>query len=153
MTCNWPRCACKGTGIYCKDKPHSGPKPRKAIRKISIKTAAKKKEIDMALAITDAALYWSIWDEREHIDFETGLPINKPFSKSFFHHVLPKREDGGYPQFRHCKWNIVLVDQGTHNQTEIDMDKTPRIRIYFNHLMKLWYKGLLETADPNKHEL
>lgn len=96
-------------------------------------------------------MYWQIWEERAHVDFETGLPIVGSFNSCFFHHVLPKRPDGGYPEYRHCKWNIVVIQETTHNQTESDMDKTPKIRAYYQKLLQMHNEGKLASIDPDKH--
>ena len=125
-------------------------KRRKPIRRISEKGKERRKD-KMELFQDDISFYQEIWDERRHIDFETRLPIPGDFMLWYFHHVLPKRERGGYPQYRHCKWNIVLVSKATHDQTEFDMDKTPAIRAYYTRLLQLHDEGKLQQEDPNNH--
>lgn len=120
--CTYPRCVCKATGIYCKDKPKSGPKAPKSIPKRSEK--GKQKTIDKKkLVLNDMALYLEIWEERPHICFETGVHIVKPMLYNF-HHVLEKEN---YPEYRHCKWNIIIIHEDPHTQYHSCPGKTPKI--------------------------
>jgi hypothetical protein len=83
-------------------------------------------------------MYLEIWEERQHVDFETGEIIPFPLSYNF-HHVLPKKPGpGGYPQFRHEKWNIVLVTWGTHSKAENNIDLVPKIKAYREQLIKTY---------------
>lgn len=109
--------------------------PKKPIRRISAK-GRKNKEEKSKLTKEDHALYMEIWNEREHVDFETDEIIPFPLSYNF-HHVLPKKEGpGGYPQYRHCKWNIVLVGWSTHDKAERNVDLVPKIKAYRDKLLK-----------------
>lgn len=137
--CTYPRCACKATGIYCKSKPASGKKAPKPIAKQSVK--GKQKAIEKkALVQNDMALYLEIWEERPHIDFETGESILKPLIQNF-HHVLEKAQ---FPQYRHSKWNIVLVKDETHNQVHSNIDKTPKIKALRAQLLELHQNNKLK---------
>lgn len=62
----------------------------------------------------DAWFYLVIWNEREHKCQNCGAEIPQ-FSILWFHHILPKREDGGYPQYRYCKWNIWILCWTCHD--------------------------------------
>jgi len=138
--CTWPRCICKATGIYCKSKPATGPKPKKAIARQTPK--AKKKKIDKGMLLeTDGAFYLHIWQERPHVDYETGLPIYGEFSLLYFHHVLQKKP---FPQYRHCAWNIVLVSWETHGNADARNWKVcPKIGKLTLELEKLHEDGKL----------
>ena len=57
--------------------------------------------------------------------YETGKSLPHPPLSTYFHHVLPKSK---YPEYRLEKWNIVLLDPEIHNQVEINIDKTPRVK-------------------------
>jgi hypothetical protein len=127
-TCNHP--TCEGE---CRRERKRG--RQKAIRQVSTKQAKKNKE-KSKVTKEDWKVYLEIWEERAHVDFETGELILFPLSYNF-HHVLPKKEGpGGYPQFRHEKWNIVLVDWNTHTKAERNIDLVPRIKTYRNELLK-----------------
>lgn len=102
---------------------------RTPLRKISKKKMEKlQKEKEEGTSNEMSLFFQSIWDERkpeERVCYETGkkligIPLN-----IYFHHVLPKHL---YPQYKFSKWNIVLVSWATHDQTEWDIDKTPRIK-------------------------
>lgn len=132
--------------MYCKDKPKSGPKPRKAIKKQSVKGKQKSIEKGM-LHQNDAAFYIDIWQEREHIDFETGFPIYGELKTLYFHHVMEKSH---FPQYRHCKWNIVLLAWQTHDQVMTNIDKLPKVKAYTIKLLKLHEQGKLVAVNPEK---
>jgi hypothetical protein len=83
--------------------------------------------------ILDAEFMAEIWQERPHIDFETGEKLYGEPLKSYFHHVLEKEQ---YPQFRYEKWNIVLVSVNTHSQCHTNMDFCPKIKEYREKLIK-----------------
>jgi hypothetical protein len=77
-------------------------------------------------------LWEEIWNEREHVDFETNEPILGEPLTLYFHHVLGKSD---YPEYRFKKWNIVLVSWDTHAQAEAHC-KLPKIDAYKNKLLK-----------------
>lgn len=64
--------------------------------------------------------------------YETGVALKNPPLSTYFHHVLPKSK---YPQYRLCAWNIVFLQPEVHNQAEIDLDKTPRVKEYKERLI------------------
>lgn len=137
--CTYPRCACKATGIYCKSKPTSGKKAPKPIPKRSEK--GKQKAIEKKLLVqNDMALYLEIWGERAHVCYETGKSIPKPLIQNF-HHVLEKAQ---YPQYRHSRWNIVIVTDDTHNQVHSNIDKTPKIKALRENLLLLHQENKLK---------
>jgi hypothetical protein len=102
---------------------------------------SKKRRITLGEGINQTHKDWEffleIWNEREHVDFETGEPIYGEPLNLYFHHVLPKRKNGGYPQFRYKKWNIVIVSWDTHTNCENHQwKKVPRIAAYRDELIK-----------------
>lgn len=113
---------------------------RTPIKKVSKKQVVKNKEKGK-ITKKDHALYQEIWGERDHIDFETGQPIFGESLTLYFHHVLPKKEGpGGYPQFRHKKWNIIIVSWETHTKAENNIDLVPKIKQYRDYLIKTYVK-------------
>lgn len=142
--CRWPRCPCKSTGQYCENKPASGPKPKKAIPKRNVNRTTKA-DIKKALWPTDMAFYMEIWEERPHVSFENNESILSPRTFTF-HHVLEKDP---YPEYRHCKWNIVLLTWEQHDQAHKNLDKLPKLKSYTEKLRRLHDAGLLKTKDPN----
>lgn len=77
--------------------------------------------------------FLEIWDEREHICFESGEPIYGQPLTLYFHHVLEKDL---YPEYKFCKWNIVLVTWAVHDNIHRLSDLCPKIKEYQNQLIK-----------------
>ena len=73
----------------------------------------------------DFKFYLEIWKERLHICYETDQPLGDEINLLFFHHILNKQH---YPQFRHSKWNIVLLSKDIHQQVESNIDKCPKVK-------------------------
>lgn len=119
--CSNPRFA-KG---YCKlhQSLRTDKKP-KGIRRISEKGKIKK-ELKKELVQNDMSFYFTIWQNRPHICYETGKNLGVKPLITMFHHVLPKQS---YPEFRHCEWNIVLLHPDVHNQVETNIDKCPKVK-------------------------
>jgi hypothetical protein len=80
---------------------------------------------------TYTAFYEDIWDEREHICFETGKSLSTEALSLYFHHILSKAK---YPQYALQKWNIVLLHPDAHSQVEHFIDKCPRVKALTEHL-------------------
>jgi len=97
------------------------------------------------------AFYLEIWQEREKVCFESGEKLGSKPLLYMFHHVLPKRESGGFPQYRHCKWNIVILSWNAHTTAERNIDLTPKVKAYTEKLMQLHKSGKLDRIDPNRH--
>ena len=133
MHCTWPRCPCKSTGIKCASYKGKAP-PKKSINRVSEK--GKQKTIDKkALIQNDMMFYLEIWSERPKIDYETNEKIEGKPKNYHFHHVLEK---ANYPEYRHKKWNIVLVNKDTHdNCHSTDGSLNPKIHAYRKHLLEL----------------
>jgi hypothetical protein len=109
---------------------------QKPIRKISRK-GKQRREQKAKLSEKDKLFWAAIWEEREHVDFETGEPIYGEYRTLYFHHVLPKHPGPvGYPQFRYKKWNIVIVSWDTHTKAENNIDLVPKIKAYRDKLLK-----------------
>jgi len=77
------------------------------------------------------AFYEEIWNEREHVCFETGKPLTGEPLTLYFHHILPKAK---YPLYALQKWNIVLLHPDAHSQVETFIDKCPRVKALTEHL-------------------
>jgi len=116
-------------------------KKPKGIKKISEKGKANK-VLKKDLVQNDMAFYLQLWNEREHICFETGRYLgNKPLI-TMFHHVLPKAT---YPQFRHCAWNIVFLLPEIHNQVETKLSMCPKVEAYTNELKQKYEDKELDS--------
>ena len=81
----------------------------------------------------DKELFEKIWEERPHVDYETGEVLYGEPLKSYFHHVLEKEM---YPLFRWEEWNIVLVSVETHSQCHTNLDFCPKIKQLREKLIK-----------------
>lgn len=131
-------------GGYCRNHQYlrtdKKPKPLKSKQPIRKKTSKKQQSSlgeQRELTRKDRLLWAEIWEERDHVDFETGKPIYGDPLTLYFHHVLPKRPDGGYPQYRYEKWNIILVSWDTHTLAENNQwKKIPKIAAYRDELIK-----------------
>lgn len=83
--------------------------------------------------------------ERPHVCFESGLPIHGKPLTLYFHHVLDKKS---YPEYRHCKWNIVLLHWDKHTNADNKVH-CPKVEKYRKHLLKLHDAGKLEKVNPD----
>lgn len=153
--CRWPRCSCKATGEVCeerrKQQAKASNKKPSGIKKISAKGRVKKIEKGQ-LTDSDAALYLIIWQEREHKCQCCDEPIFE-FSILLFHHILPKRPRGGYPQYRHCKWNIWILCwkcHDTHDNGNPESKTISKLRKEYRRLLKLHEDGKLRDVESNK---
>lgn len=112
------------------------PKKRFILKRVPIKKFSKKQRKRLVERKSETELDWhfflDIWEERDHVDFETGDPILGDPLTLYFHHVLKSRK---YKQFRRCKWNIVLVSWETHTNADNTMKTTPRIKAYYEYLI------------------
>jgi len=105
---------------------------RKPIKKVSLKQNQLLGERRLQQK-KDWLFFISIWEERPHVDFETDEYISGEPLTLYFHHVLSKSK---YPQFRYCKWNIVIVTWATHSKAETNIEFVPKIKAYRNELLK-----------------
>jgi hypothetical protein len=104
--------------MKCNEKRKKSKYAKNTLRRRKEKNIGKEK---------DEEFYQAIWEEREHVCYETGHWLGLLPLRQFFHHVLPKRS---YPQYRYCKWNIVLLSPDTHTGIEtggLDSGKFPRV--------------------------
>lgn len=124
-----------------KQKPKS---KRTPIRKRSIKQTKLLGERKL-LQTKDWEFYLEIWDERDHVCFETDMYLGDEPQTLFFHHVLEKGIRR-YKQYRHCKWNIILISWQVHDQVGMDIDRCPRIKAYHDKLIKQIEDGTLPTG-------
>lgn len=125
--CFHPTCGNKCRRIKIK-------KIRKPIHRISKKKQKTLPELKK-ISEKDKLFYQEIWEERPHVCFETGEYLGEEPFTLFFHHVLAKGARA-YKQFRHYKWNIVLVNRQTHSQVELNIDKCPKIKQYREQIIK-----------------
>lgn len=105
-------------------------KGTKTLRRSSIKRKSKSKgQIEQERIEKQKMweMFLEIWDEKPHFCEETGVPIyGKPLT-TMFHHVLEK-EKNKYPQFKLCKWNIMILLPEVHDQAHKNIDKTPKVK-------------------------
>ena len=126
-------------------------KPEKVKKRTPIpKRSEKGKEKILGkktLVYTEMVFYMEVWAERSHIcECGCNKPIvGKPTLQNF-HHVLPKRDEdkGGYPQYRHKKWNIMLLLWDCHDAWERKHDTRPEITNYQKELLKHHDNGTTE---------
>lgn len=110
-----------------------GLKRYKPFKQISDKKRLNKQD-KAARYIIDSEFYQGIWNERAGKCDITGKLLGSEPLSTMFHHILPK---GKYPQFRYCKWNILLVDPDIHCQIEDDIDKVPAAKKKYDELMAM----------------
>lgn len=91
--------------------------------------------IEKNQVLADQDFYQEIWEEREHKCFESGKLLPSEPLSLFFHHILPKAK---YPQYRHAKWNIVILHPDVHSQVEVNLDKCPRVKGLTEHLKNVY---------------
>lgn len=116
---------------------------RKPMRKVSQKRQDNMEKIladDAIRREKDYAFYTEIWNERAHYCYETGVFLGREILTTFFHHILPKEK---YPEFRYCKWNIVLLHPDIHNQVETMIEKTPKVKELRDQLLLAYTEGKL----------
>lgn len=114
------------------------------IRKKSEKQRSRLGEQKL-LQEADWRFYLEIWDERDHICFETDQYLGNEPQTLFFHHVLEKGIRR-YKKYRHCKWNIVLISWQVHDQVGMDIDRCPRIKAYHDKLLKQIEDGTIDET-------
>ncbi len=100
----------KKTTLKRSQKPLKKVSPRKKTNPLDKK---KQKEEDIKF-------YQEVWEERKHYSDLTGKYIPGEIMSIYFHHLLRKET---YPEFRHKKWNIVLIEADIHAQIEMNPDK------------------------------
>lgn len=92
----------------------------KPFKRVSMQRVARSRELNEKKD-RDHELFMEIWEERGGICEVTGVFLGEPLA-TMFHHLLPKSK---YPEFRYCKWNIMLVAPDVHAQIESDISKVP----------------------------
>ena len=92
----------------------------------------------------DVKFYTEIWTESNRKCQISGKYLgNEPLS-TFFHHILAKTR---FPEYRYCKWNILLVHPEIHNQIEMDIDRVPKARELYEDLMRRYENGELLKCE------
>ena len=98
-------------------------------RKSPLKKKKNKKSIDLKEDISTLSLgefYQEIWDETiNKVCYETGQYLGREPLTTMFHHILEKSK---YPEYKFCKWNIVLLRPEVHEQVHLNIDKTPKVK-------------------------
>lgn len=114
--CNWV--------VFSKGlcKFHWGKSYGKPIKKQSDKGVIKK-EFKRKLIEEDKQFYLKVWNSGAHICENCSKYLSEPLLQ-YFHHSLYKAI---FPQYRHAKWNIMLLCSDCHNQTHTDASKVPFI--------------------------
>jgi hypothetical protein len=118
-------------GGYCKyhQNLREDKKPKK-LKKLS-ERGRLAKEAKKDLIELDKIFYQKIWEEREHVCYESNEYLGDEPNIFYFHHVLEKSK---YPQYRHCAWNIILVKAEIHTQIHSNIDKTPKVKVLTQQL-------------------
>jgi hypothetical protein len=148
--CKWPRCSCKSTGVYCKDRP--GPKAPKRLKPVSEKKKAERPQEEL-IADVDAVFYLSVWRERlKFCECGCGTPLfykSSDIRNFCFHHLLPKRN---FEEYRYCKWNIALLTWQCHDAWERNPLTRPLITEKQQSLLKQHDNGELRPCLFRKAE-
>lgn len=123
-------------GGYCKSHQYlRADKKQKPLARTALKTStakgrkAKKEKADKFPA--DREFYLEIWEEREHVCFSSGEYLGSEPLTLYFHHCLPKKQ---YPQYRYCKWNIVILSWSEHTKADNGLNK--KVNEYVETLKK-----------------
>jgi hypothetical protein len=107
------------------------------LKRTPIRKRSKKKQQSLGEQVLTQQKDWlfflEIWNERDHICYETGDPIYGEPLTLYFHHVLEKEL---YEEYRYCKWNIVLVTWETHSKCHNNIDFAPKVKAYRDKLIK-----------------
>lgn len=119
------------------------PKKRKPIAKIS-KKRQKKLEEQKDLQKKDHEFYMEVWNASPYSCIECHRKLGRIPNTMYFHHLLEKRN---YPQYRHIPENIAIVCPDCHQQTEADIDKTPRIKQRRLEAEQNCHKWEIEQSD------
>lgn len=132
--CKHPTCS----GDHCRRKKVKTKKIY-TLKRTPIRKRSKKKQQSLGEQVLiqqkDWLFFLGIWDERDHIDYETGEPIFGEPLTIYFHHVLDKAIPK-YKKYRYCKWNIVLVSHMTHSKCHNNIDFAPKVKAYRDKLIK-----------------
>lgn len=118
MSCKWPCCACKATGVKCDE--YRDPKKKKA---------ADKRSIQKELKLTDFEFYMKIWNSRPHYcsNPSCNVFLGHEFRSYFMDHILEKGSVL-YKHLRHEPDNIcILCIQCHSNKNNIPFLKQLRL--------------------------
>lgn len=91
----------------------------------------------------DIEFYLELWENSNKKCQVSGKFLGKDPLTTFFHHILPKSR---FPQYRWCKWNILIVDPEIHMQIELDLDRVPKARQFYDDLLRLHENGELSKC-------
>ena len=76
--------------------------------------------------------------------FETGIPMHESIYKHnlcIYSHCYPKQK---YPDLAMFKWNLLIVLPEIHSQWELDKNKTPKMKLYFETVCKIEFNKFYE---------
>lgn len=96
-------------------KRNNTPLKRTPLKKSNPKTAKQKHNDRQIQKEEDVVFYSEIWNERNHRCELSREYLGNEIMTIFFHHLLPKEQ---YPEYRHCKWNIIQITPQIHHQIE-----------------------------------
>ncbi len=96
----------------------------------SAKKSFEDKKTDVKyIADNDTIFFRYIWNKKPHVCAECSKEI-KEFTKTSFHHILPKRKGtGGYPYFRYTEKNIIMLCAFHHGEAESAVSY-PKMKIF-----------------------
>lgn len=126
---------------------------QKPLKKSRLKQSSKPKTVlDENRENTMKMKLWfmEIWDERQDKNgncycFETGQLMKREVyreNSACYDHVLEKQENQ-FPQYKFTKKNIVIILPTVHYQKGTNIDFTPKIKTYKQHLLELHYENKL----------
>lgn len=120
------------------------------MRRVSEK---QKKRNEEGARLTEALykIFKELWDEQEDelgncYCFESGRTLPGYLyrgNSACYHHVLEKGKMS-YPEYAQVKKNIIIIHPEIHQQTGRNIDLTPKIKEYREHLLSLHYKNELK---------
>lgn len=115
---------------------------RTPLRKVNPEVAKKRKYLKENQREEDEKFYEEIWDERMHKSDLTKHYLGFEMKTIYFHHLLAKHP---HPEYRHCKWNILLCEDYLHNQIETNENLLPDDikQIYFQKMEEARIKAHL----------
>lgn len=120
-----------------KEKPTSL-KKRTPIAKVS-KLRQKRLGERKPQTEADKAFFFSLWEQRLHLSFESKEPLGNEPLNLFFHHVLEKGIRK-FKKYRYCDWNIVFLTWQEHDQVDKNLDKLPKTKAYKQFLLSVLEK-------------
>lgn len=89
----------------------------------------QKQEKKFAKSKKHELFYVSVWQKNAHECYECGTHLAY-YDKKFIHHVVGKRHQPFYPNIDLDEdWNGILLCWVHHDQVELNIDKTPKVKM------------------------